>query len=184
MSHEHITFDDEATISRAVDMMMATRPAGDATPPRVTILGAAFGTPASYVLHLLPKARLLVVEPNIEELHEAARLTGPGATYARYGIAEAPLRIEHQYGKTELLMYCASEERAEIVRDLRAWLPWCERGAVIWVHGFTPPPQTYGLPDTPGIALAVGDLVAANLIVEVARPGGAWIGFPAREVVA
>lgn len=179
-------FDDEESIRAAIDIAVMNRRDGDVPGGlRVVDLGASRGEAAACVLRELANAEIVIADSDDVALRHALQRLAvdfPDADtlFARFAPDEAARRV-HLSHPAELILYHASDEQAAITRALVAWLPWVAPGAIVWLHGFAPPPLTWGLPESPGVALAVADLTGSGMLLEVGRYGTAWIGTAPRR---
>lgn len=151
-------------------------------PLMVIDLGAGSGTTALAVLDVRDDARIVTVDidqANLDWAGKAVRNVYPQANWqpmlqdaadtewAKMLLHDVPL---------DLLLHDASHERAHVEADLRAWIPMLAPGALIWVHDWASPPQSWGQPDSPGVALAIQTLVDEGLLVTLGTDGLGWYG--------
>lgn len=165
--------DDVTAIERLVRELRAEC----GRPVRVLDLGAGSGTTALAVLCADAEAEVTVVDESRDALQRAERNFRPyfpGACWQ--GVLGAAAEVAEQAAgePVDLLLYDASHERDDILRDVRAWVPHLRPGARVWVHDYAPAP--WGGDAYPGVAEACAELVAAGDLVELGAVGMGWIG--------
>lgn len=153
--------------------------ARDGGPLTVIDLGAGSGTTALAVLDEHAEAQITTVDISrsaVDWAEQAVRNCYAEANWIGVVADAGDVARMWPDGAVDLLLHDASHEYPAVADDLRAWLPKLAPHALIWVHDFSPPPQTWGQPDSPGVALSIRDLVSEGMIVEVERAGLGWVG--------
>lgn len=170
-SRMYLTQDDVLLIQTLVREMLAKRPDDDpdhGSRLHVANLGAGSGTTALAVLDEYDEAHIYtydIDQANLDWTEQALRNCYPDAGwFPRLMDAEDGGRQGEPYA-IDLLLHDASHERANVDRDLRAWVPRLADDALIWVHDYFPPPETWGQPASPGVAEAVHALIEDGVVV-------------------
>lgn len=176
-SRMYLMREDVELIQQCVIELMALR---NGNPLTVVDLGAGSGTTALAVLDVADDVEIATIDINEQNLawaELAVRNAYPHARWASVHLdaAEAASRWTLD-GWVDLLLHDASHEQDAVERDIRAWLPLLAPDALVWVHDYAPPPQSWGQPDSPGVALAIGALCNAGLLRRVRVGGLGWVG--------
>jgi len=148
-------------------------------PCRVVDLGAGSGTTALAVLDVREAAKIVTVDidqQNLDWAEKNIRAYYPDADW-RGLLSDAAAAAEkgERHG-IDLVLHDASHEREHVYADISAWAKVVAPGTPLWVHDYASPPESWGQIASPGVSLAIADLIAEGVVEEVRTAGLGWIG--------
>jgi tRNA A58 N-methylase Trm61 len=147
--------------------------------PLVVDLGAGTGTTALTVLLANPRAKVVTVDINQENLDWAdLNIRGFGVLTSNWFpvLSEAD-KVAEQFllGQVDILLHDADHSEQAVRMDLTSWFQILETGAYIWVHDYYR--KDLNSEEYPGVKI-VCDELRKNRLVRKLKTNG--IGFAAR----